>query len=139
MLSIYVYIVYSIFQLRLSLDAKTNSDFGVSTLTTDITATTPISRNSTMAENSRRRFRRKEMVSNDRKVVYMALTGMIRNGRLPKNSYAIVARELGFAPRAVGNAYRSIKQKVDDFYSDEDNHGNPIPDALFETNRKNCG
>ena len=121
MLLIYVYIVCSIFQLWLSLAAKTNSNFGVLTLTPDITATTPISRNSTMAENSRRRFRRKEMVSNDRKVVYMALTGMIRNGRLPENSYAIVARELGFAPRAVGNAYRSIKQKVDDFYSDEDN------------------
>ena len=91
-----------------------------------------------MAENSRRFFRHKEITSNDRKVLYWTLQAMHRNGSLPRNSYAIVAHQLNFAPRAVGDAYREIRKLVSEWH-ETNGHDAPIPDDLFSNRRSHCG
>ena len=116
---------------------KTNRQIGVFTLEPDIAITHSISSITTMAENVQRRRHNKELTSGDRRVLYFTLKAMSTDGHLPANSYAIVARNLGCAPRAVGDAYRSISKKVDRYL--HEHHGDTLPDELFETNRKNCG
>ena len=65
---------------------------------------------------------------------------MQQNGSLPANSYAIVARQMGFAPRTVGDAYRDIKKRLERWQQEEpDHHTLPFPDHLFQNGRKNCG
>ena len=93
----------------------------------------------TMAENVQQRRRNKELSCADRRVLYWSLKAMMKNDSLPPKSYAIVARDLGVAPRAVGEAFRDITKKVLQYQQDENNHGNTLPDHLFGNNRKNCG